>query len=88
MVSQGYISCPGMVLEALCLSGYMGKIRGELIPQRLCLPPARFLCRLGRVLGTDLCPKVKVRKYRSGPREGGDGGGTEWRVGGWEGGGG
>ena len=69
MVSQGHI-CPRMVLETLSLSGYMGETRGDLIPQRLCLQRARSLCRVGRVLGTDLCPKAKVRKYSLSPGKG------------------
>lgn len=40
MVSQGHISFLGMVLETLSLSGYVGKIRGALFPQRLRLQPA------------------------------------------------
>lgn len=57
-----------MVLETLSLSGEMCKTRGELTPQGLGLQPAASLCsKAGRVLGTGLCPKAKVRKYSSAP---------------------
>lgn len=54
-----------MVLKSLSLSGFVGKTRGELIPQCLCLQLARSLYRAGGILGTGLCPKAKVRKYSS-----------------------